>query len=102
MLAKVSNNGSSLPSPGDIVSEGATNTNGHTGVVTAVSVSNGTGTVTIMEQNAASTGWGSIAVSGDVLGNGVTGWLHHSAPTVIGVVTSSAEALAKQGGLSTQ
>jgi hypothetical protein len=79
LLAKVSNNGTSLPASGDIVSEAGTsgNPNGHTGVVTAVNVTNGTGTVTIMEENASSTGWGSIPVSGGVLGGGVTGWLHH-------------------------
>jgi hypothetical protein len=76
-LTKVSNNGSSLPRPGDIISEGAANTNGHTAVVTNVSVTNGKGTVTIMEQNATSTGWGSIAVTGNVLGSSVTAWLHH-------------------------
>ncbi len=80
LLTKIPNNGTSLPAPGDIVSEAGTtsNPNGHTGVVTAVNVTNGTGTVTIMEENATSTGWGSIPVSGNVLGSGVTGWLHHS------------------------
>jgi CHAP domain-containing protein len=107
VLTRVSNNGSSLPIPGDIVSEGAATTNGHTGVVTNVNVANGKGTVTIMEQNATSNGWGSIPVSGNVLGSGVTGWLHHkvstpAAPAVIGVLTSTAEALAKEGGLSAQ
>lgn len=79
LLTKVPDNGTSLPAPGDIVSEAGTasNPNGHTGVVTAVNVTNGTGTVTIMEENATSTGWGSIPVSGNVLGSGVTGWLHH-------------------------
>jgi CHAP domain-containing protein len=79
VLAKISNNGSSLPSPGDIVSMAGTssNPNGHTGVVTAVNVTSGSGTVTIMEQNASSTGWGTISVSGGVLGSLVTGWLHN-------------------------
>jgi CHAP domain-containing protein len=79
VLTKVSNNGSSLPSPGDIVSMAGTssNPNGHTAVVTAVNVTGGSGTVTIMEQNASSTGWGTISVSGNVLGSLVTGWLHN-------------------------
>ena len=68
-------------------SEGAANTNGHTAVVTNVSVTNGTGTVTIMQQNATSNGWGSIQVAGNVLRSGVTGWLHAPA-------TSSGHALA--------
>jgi hypothetical protein len=83
-LTKVRNNGNGVPSSGDIVSMAGTasNPNGHTGVVTAVNVTGGKGTVTIMEQNASSTGWGPINVSGNVLGSLVTGWLHHkvSAP----------------------
>jgi hypothetical protein len=80
-LAKVGNNGASLPAPGDIVSEAGTNSNpdGHTAVVTAVNVVNGSGAVTIMEENASSTGWGTIPVSGNVLGSRVTGWLHAAA-----------------------
>jgi CHAP domain len=74
-LSQVSNNGSSLPSPGDIISEGAPTTDGHTGVVTKVKVSDGTGTVTMMEENASAKGWATIKVSGNVLGSGVTGWL---------------------------
>jgi CHAP domain len=78
LLAKVANNGTALPSPGDIVSESLSgNPDGHTGVVTAVNVTNGTGTVTIMEQNASANGQATIPVSGGVLGSGVTGWLHH-------------------------
>lgn len=50
-LTKVSNNGTSLPTPGDILSHDYGNPFGHTSVVSAVSVnSSGTGTVTIMEQ----------------------------------------------------
>jgi CHAP domain len=88
LLTKVPNNGSSLPGPGDIISEGATATNtyGHTAVVTNVSVSNGTGTVTIMQQNVSSSrnGWGTISVSNNVLGSGVTGWLHAPASAIPG------------------
>ena len=78
VFTKISNNGTSLPSPGDIVSMAGTKSNpdGHTAVVTNVNVSGGTGTVTVMEQNASAKGWGTIKVSGDVLGSLVTGWLH--------------------------
>jgi hypothetical protein len=76
-LTDVANDGNNLPTPGDIISEGATNTFGHTAVVTAVSVTNGTGTVTTMEENNDSNGWNSITVSGGKLGSGVTGWLHN-------------------------
>lgn len=77
VLTKVQNNGSSLPSPGDIVSEN-TGQYGHTGVVTAVSVDgNGNGTVTIMQQNVANNnGYGTINVVGNILGSNVTAWLH--------------------------
>jgi hypothetical protein len=78
-LVKVSNNGTALPSPGDIVSEAGTtgNPDGHTAVVTAIAVTGGTGTVTVMEQNATSNGTGTITVSGGTLGSNVTAWLHN-------------------------
>lgn len=79
-FTQVANNGASLPAPGDIFSMGATNTLGHTAVVTQVSVSNGTGTITAMEQNNHANGWDSITVKGNVLGGGVTGWLHAPPP----------------------
>jgi hypothetical protein len=69
-----------VPSPGDILSfAGSTNhpVYGHTAVVTAVSVdANGNGTVTYMQQNASSNGWGSVTVSGKTLGDSISGWLH--------------------------
>jgi hypothetical protein len=74
-LTQIPNTGSSLPSPGDVISEGAATSNGHTGVVTAVHVTNGSGTVTMMEENASPGGYATIHVSGDTLGSGVTGWL---------------------------
>jgi CHAP domain len=104
VLSKVSNDGASLPSPGDIVSEADTTTNpdGHTGVVTAVNVSDGTGTVTIMEQNASASGWGTIGVSGNVLGSLVTGWLHNAAaPADEIVIRSGSTLLAKTGATGT-
>ncbi len=85
VLASVSNDGTSLPSPGDIISFAGVkaNPNGHTAVVTAVNVTDGSGKVTIMEQNATSDGWGTLMVSGGkitttVLGGAATGWLHSS------------------------
>jgi hypothetical protein len=78
-LSKVTNNGVSVPSPGDILSMDYGGTSfGHTAVVTAVSVNgSGTGTVTTMQQNVASNnGWGSISVTNKVLAGSVTGWLH--------------------------
>ena len=84
VLTQVSNNGTSLPSPGDILSWAGTNENpdGHTAIVTAVNVANGSGTITIMQQNASADGWGTVSVSDNVLttqifGGSVTGWLHN-------------------------
>jgi len=83
VLTQVSNTGTSLPSPGDIISWAGTNENpdGHTAIVTAVNVTNGSGTITIMQQNASADGWGTVSVSDNVLttqisGGSVTGWLH--------------------------
>jgi hypothetical protein len=53
--------------PGQLISMGdGTNDSapGHVGVVTAVSVSNGNGTITIMDENASATGEDTITVSG--------------------------------------
>jgi hypothetical protein len=58
---------SSSLKPGQIISMGdGTNDSaaGHVGVVTAVSVSNGNGTVTMMDENASATGEDTITVSG--------------------------------------
>jgi hypothetical protein len=77
VLTNVSNNGASLPTPGDIVSENNGTTDGHTAVVTNVSVSGGNGTVTVMQQNITNNGWGYIPVKANKLSDGVTGWLHN-------------------------
>jgi hypothetical protein len=81
-LQAIPNEGSGiLPQPGDVLSYGATSTAGHTSVVTAVNVDdNGNGSVTVLEENASSTGWDTVSVSSWVLGGfdgGVTGWLHN-------------------------
>jgi hypothetical protein len=58
---------SSSLKPGQIISMGdGTNdsADGHVGVVTAVSVSNGKGTITMMDENASATGKDTITVSG--------------------------------------
>ncbi len=81
-LTKVSNNGTSLPTPGDVISEGDLsdpNVAGHTAIITAVNVNSaGTGTATILEQNGSATSTGSrtISVTNKVVGDNVTGWLH--------------------------
>jgi len=64
IMEKVTNNGTRLPVPGDILQYDAVSpnnlTHGHTSIVTAVSVSGGSGTVTTIEQNASSTGVGTV------------------------------------------
>ncbi len=83
-LTKVSNDGTSLPSPGDIISFDGTTSNpyGHTAVVTGYNYSGSTIiSLEVMQQNATSNGWGSVAVSGNKvtgtdLGGGVSAWLH--------------------------
>ena len=75
-----------VPTPGDVLAFAANSfghgSNGHTAVVTAVHVgANGNGTITTMEQNASSNGVGSVPVSGNVVGGGVTGWLHDPSNT---------------------
>lgn len=82
VLTKVNNDGTSLPTPGDILSYAASSytdpTYGHTAVVTGVNVdANGNGTVTVMQQNASANGWGSVTVTNHVLGMAVSGWLHN-------------------------
>jgi CHAP domain len=62
-------NFSSSLTPGQIISMGDSNPNdpndnGHVGVVTNVSVSNGNGAITIMDENASGTGQDTITVSG--------------------------------------
>jgi hypothetical protein len=87
-LVATTNNGSgALPAPGDVLSYGATSTYGHTSVVAGVDVdANGNGNVSVLEQNASSTGWDTVPVSDWVLGGfdgGVSGWLHDPGFSII-------------------
>jgi hypothetical protein len=73
------------PSPGDVLSYGATTGNGHTSVVTASSVNgSGNGSISVIEQNNSSGGAGSMSVSNwkvnSNIGYPVTGWLHNGTP----------------------
>jgi len=80
-LVKVANDGSRLPSPGDIFSsyDGVGDYWGHTGVIMSVNISNGNGTITILEQNHAlpSNGVRTVSVANGILGSGIVGWLHN-------------------------
>lgn len=79
-LDKVTNDGTSVPRPGDVVSLGSEWSEGHTAVVTGVNVSHGYGTVSILEQNMnGGNGTNTLAVSKNYVepdyGMPVTGWL---------------------------
>ena len=92
-LHAVANNGTSVPVPGDVISMGTPWEEGHTVVVTAVHVTHGYGTISVLEQNVDSgNGTNTIAVVGGVLepeyGFPITGWLavpqqrhHHPTPS---------------------
>ncbi len=73
-----------VPQPGDVISVARTKANsfGHTAVVTANAVdAQGNGTITVIEQNggAGNDGWATYPVTGWVVGDGVSGWLHNPA-----------------------
>jgi hypothetical protein len=79
-LHAVANDGTAVPVPGDVISMGGSYEEGHTAVVTAVHVSHGYGTISVLEQNVDSgNGTNTIAVVGDVLqpeySFTITGWL---------------------------
>ena len=83
-LQKIANDGSSVPIPGDVLSMEPTWEEGHTAVVTATNVTNGNGTIGILEQNMdGGNGTNTLGVVDDVVqpdyGMPVTGWLQ--APT---------------------
>ena len=81
ILTKVTNNGTSLPNPGDVISirNSQYDQYGHTSVVTGVDVTSGSGYVYTMEQNgpAGSNGSNTINVTNNILGSNVTSWLHN-------------------------
>jgi hypothetical protein len=93
-LEAIPNDGAGpLPQPGDVLSFGAATEVGHTAVVTNVNIdASGDGSVTILEQNASSTGWDSVPVTDGVLGGydgGVSGWLHDPGYLPVTQVTAS-------------
>ena len=79
-LRQIANDGSSVPVPGDVLAMEPTWAEGHTAVVTATNVTNGNGTVGILEQNMnGGNGINTLGVIDDVVqpdnGMPVTGWL---------------------------
>ncbi|HXA30499.1 MAG TPA: putative Ig domain-containing protein [Candidatus Angelobacter sp.] len=79
-LQKVANSTSGqAPAAGDVLSYGSTSTAGHTSVVTGAQVnSSGNGSVTVIEENASSSGTENLTVSGWTIqaSPAVSGWLH--------------------------
>jgi hypothetical protein len=80
-LRKVSNGTSgAAPVAGDVLSYGATSTNGHTSVVAGSSVDgSGNGSIDVIEENNSPGGSARLSVSGWWVNSnlGVTGWLHN-------------------------
>ena len=104
-LQKMANDGSSVPEPGDVLSMEPTWREGHTAVVTAADVTNGNGTIDILEQNMdGGNGTNTLGVIGDVVqpdhGMPVTGWLQAPATAVSGDPGTPAADLVDEGGFN--
>jgi len=104
-LEKLANDGSSVPIPGDVLSMEPTWEEGHTAVVTATNVTNGDGTIGILEQNMdGGDGTNTLGVIDDVVqpdyGMPVTGWLQAPASTVSGYPGVPAADLVDDGGFN--
>jgi hypothetical protein len=108
-LTKVTNGSGQAPVPGDVISFNDANAAGHTALVASSSVSNGNGTIYVLQQNFGGNGYGNsndlmpMTVSGGVLqdlnGLHALGWLHAGAR--IGYIDGSGNFYAQQGSLST-
>jgi len=104
-LQKIANDGSSVPRPGDVLSMEETWQEGHTAVVTATRVTNGDGTVNILEQNMnGGNGTNTLIVVGNVVqpdfGMPVTGWLQAPPPGVSSDPGTPAADLVHDGGFN--
>jgi len=102
-LQKIANNGESAPIPGDVLSMEATWAEGHTAVVTFANVTNGDGTIGILEQNMdGGNGTNTLSVVDNVVqpdyGLPVTGWLQ--APPSVVATDSPAGDLVAEGGFA--
>ena len=104
-LQKVANDGESVPVPGDVLSMEPTWAEGHTAVVTSTDVTNGQGTIGILEQNMdGGNGTNTLGVVDNVVqpdyGMPVTGWLQ--APPSALATDSLAGNLVVQGRFADQ
>jgi hypothetical protein len=104
-LEKIANDGESAPVPGDVLSMEPTWAQGHTAVVTSADVSNGDGTIGILEQNMdGGNGTNTLGVVGNVVqpdyGMPVTGWLQ--APPSVVATDAPVGDLVDQGGFAGQ
>lgn len=78
VFTKVTNNGASAPSAGDVMSYGQSDP-GHTSIVTSTSLNAaGTGSITILQENIKpqTDGTATVSVNHNVVAGTVTGWLH--------------------------
>lgn len=95
VLTKVQNGSGQLPSVGDVISFNVGSGNGHTALVVATNVTNGNGTITILQQNFGGNGYGhsndevpynvSNYTLSDTFGMHATAWLHPHPAQTIGV-----------------
>lgn len=105
----MANDGTSVPKPGDVLSMGSVWGEGHTAVVTAVNVTEGYGSIDILEQNMdGGNGTNTLAVAANVVEPDydmvVTGWLQAISPPAFAAfsVTSGVPAadLVHDGGFN--
>jgi len=99
-LQKVPNDGMSVPRPGAVLSMGSMWGEGHTAVVTATNVTDGEGTINILEQNMnGGNGTNTLRVTDDVVepdyGMPVTGWLQ--APVAVGTGEPGSDSRVESG-----
>jgi hypothetical protein len=93
-LQKVSNDGSSVPRPGDVLSMGSMwGEEGHTAVVTGVNVNDGYGSINILEQNMnGGNGTNTLSVVANTVepdyGMAVTGWLQAVTPPAVAALSA--------------
>ncbi|MGA2803758.1 MAG: CHAP domain-containing protein [Acidimicrobiales bacterium] len=102
-MQKIANDGESAPIPGDVLSMESTWAEGHTAVVTSTDVSNGDGTIGILEQNMdGGNGTNTLSVVDNIVqpdyGMPVTGWLQ--APPSVVSPDSAAGDLVEEGGFA--
>ena len=104
-LEQIANNGSSVPQPGDVLSMEPTSEEGHTAVVMGTNVTDGNGTISILEQNMnGGNGTNTLSVVHNVVepdyGMPVTEWLQASFSAESSTAGNPAADLVYDGGFN--